>query len=267
MPAQSSIIPQNHVKQKLTSGATAIGTFVVEFRQPAVMQMLANAGCDFATIDNEHGAFSIEAIAELSRSAIFMGITPLVRIPEISYAHIAQTMDVGAQGLMVPRITSAAEVRSIVQMLHYPPHGVRGNAMERGLTQFKSGNVADTLVELESQALLIIQIETLQAIENLDDILAVDGLDAALVGPNDLSIALGYPGQAGHPVVQEAIRQVIQSCRAHGVIPGIHMGQTEQAAAWARQGMQLISTGSEAAFIQRGAAAAVNAIRSSQDAQ
>ncbi len=261
MSSNSSIVPINLVKQTLKKGGSVVGTFVVEFRQPSVMQLLKNAGFDFVTIDNEHGAFSIETIADLSRTAVLLGLTPIVRIPDISYPYIAQTMDVGAQGLMVPRSTHPDQVRQVVRMLRYPPLGERGNAMERGLTQYHSGNVAQTLDDLHRQTLLIIQIESRESVERIDEILSIEGVDAALVGPNDLSIALGYPGQSDHPVVHEAIQHVIQSCVNHGVCPGIHMGKTEQAVYWATQGMRLISTGSEAAYIQRAGAAAVTALR------
>jgi 2-dehydro-3-deoxyglucarate aldolase/4-hydroxy-2-oxoheptanedioate aldolase len=261
MTNQPTFIPTNHAKNILNSGGSVTGTFVVECRQPSIMQMLKNAGFDFVTIDNEHGAFSIETIADLSRTAVWLGLTPIVRIPENSYSHLCQTLDVGAQGLMVPRITHADQVRSIVRMIHYPPEGERGNAMERGLTQFRTGDVARALCDLEKEILLIIQIETRQALENLEEILSVKGVDAVLVGPNDLSISLGYPGHPDHPVVQESIQRIIQVCQAHRVTAGIHMGKIELAVYWASQGMRLVSTGSEVAFIQRAGAAAVSALQ------
>ena len=262
MTSQSaSIIPSNRLKKTLKEGGTAIGTFVVEFRQTAVLQLLANAGMQFVTLDNEHGAFSMETIGEMCRAAVWLGITPLVRIPEISYPWIAQTMDVGAQGLMVPRITSAERVRQVVRWMRYPPQGERGNAMERGLTQFRSAGVAQTLLDIQRETFLIVQIETVQAVEQIDEILAVDGVDAALIGPNDLSIALGTPGQQDHPSVQEAIFKTIAACRAHQVIPAIHMSNLELASFWAGQGMRLVSTGSDVAFLGRSAQAAVTTLR------
>jgi 2-keto-3-deoxy-L-rhamnonate aldolase RhmA len=261
MISNSSIIPPNRVKQKLQQGNSVFGTFVVEFRQASVMQLLADAGFDFATIDNEHGAFSLETIADLSRAAVLLGITPIVRIPDISYPYIAQTLDIGAQGLMVPRITNADQVKNIVRWLQYPPHGERGNAMERGLSQFRSGSVSLAIEEIPKQILLIIQIETQQAIEAIEEILSVPGVDAALIGPNDLSIAMGLPGQQDHPVVQSAIRNTIMACEQHGVVPGIHMGNLDLALYWSKQGMRLVSTGSEVAFLSRAAQASVQKLR------
>lgn len=107
----TSIIPPNRIKQALQAGQAVAGTMVVEIRQPAVMQLLANAGFDFVIIDNEHGAFNLETIADLSRTAIYVGLTPLVRIPDLTYPYVAQTLDAGAQGIMAPRITEPEQVR------------------------------------------------------------------------------------------------------------------------------------------------------------
>src|SRR6185503_10151161 len=99
---------------------------VVEFRQPAVMTLLANAGLDFVLIDNEHGPFSIETIADLSRAARGAGITPIVRVPELTYAHVVQPLDAGAQGIMLPRVTNRDQVELCVACMKYVPQGRRG---------------------------------------------------------------------------------------------------------------------------------------------
>ena len=112
-----SIIPQNRLKRLLREGKSVIGTMLVEVRQTSVMQVFSNAGLDFVIIDNEHGAFNIETISNLSRAARQVGVTPVVRVPEWSYAHITQPLDSGAQGIMAPRITEAGQVREILQMM------------------------------------------------------------------------------------------------------------------------------------------------------
>jgi 2-keto-3-deoxy-L-rhamnonate aldolase RhmA len=255
------IIPPNRLKRALQAGRSLVGTFVVEFRQPVVMQLLANAGFDFVFIDNEHGGFSMESVGELSRGAVLCGITPIVRVPDIAYPYIAQTLDVGAQGLMIPRITCAEQVQEVVQQMRYPPLGVRGSALERGLTGFKGGPVVEVMENVHREILLVVQIETRQALENIAEILAVPGVDAALVGPNDLAIALGIPGQMEHPLLVEAIQKTVTACSQHQVWPAIHLSNITLAAAWARQGMRMISTGSEVSFIQRAGREAVAAVR------
>jgi 2-dehydro-3-deoxyglucarate aldolase/4-hydroxy-2-oxoheptanedioate aldolase len=243
MPA--SIIAPNKVKQALHTGQTVIGTMVVELRQPSVMQLLANAQYDFAIIDNEHGAFNIETIADLSRTAKYAGLTPFVRVPELAYGHIAQSLDGGAQGIMVPRIVSAAEARAAVQMMKYPPQGQRGNALSRGYTNFLSGSPAEAMAAVNRETMLIIQIETKEALAHIEEIVTVPGVDFALVGPNDLSIALGVPGQMESPVLHAAIETVIAACRRHGVYPALHINNLTLAAYWMKKGIRAISTYSE----------------------
>ena len=245
----SSIIPPNRIKRALKEGQSVVGTMVVEIRQPAVMQLLANAGFDFAIIDNEHGAFNIETIADLSRTAVQVGVTPLVRIPDLTYPHIAQTLDAGTQGIMLPRVTNVEQVREAVQFMKYPPMGIRGSALSRGYTNFKSAPVDQAMAEVDQETMLVVQIETRQAVENMEEIITVPGVDVALIGPNDLSIAHNVPGQINGPEVRSIIESTIAICQKHDVIPAIHINEVDLAVSWAKQGMRLISSGSEAGLL------------------
>ena len=215
-----SIIEHNRIKQALQSGQSVVGTMVVEIRQPAVMQLLANAGFDFVIIDNEHGPFNIETIAELSRAAIYVGLTPIVRIPDLAYPYVAQSLDSGAQGIMQPRVYDATQVRQAVEMMKYPPLGRRGSALSRGYTRFRSGSTAAAMEAANQETILFVQIETREAIDNIDEILAIPGVDVAFVGPNDLSIALGVPGQLDAPEMRDALNEVVGACARHVVVCG-----------------------------------------------
>lgn len=247
--SNNSPVPINRIKHALRDGKSVVGTMVIEFRQPAVMQLLANASFDFAIIDNEHGAFTIETIADLTRTGVLLGVTPIVRVPELTYAHIAQSLDAGAQGIMAPRVSSAAQVREIVQIMKYPPEGKRGNALIRGYTQFKGGQVTEFMAAVNEETLLIVQVEMREAVENIEEIVSIPGVDVALIGPNDLSIALGVPDQQNHPTVEAAIQKTIDACRRHGVVPGIHMNNLSLAVQWTKQGMRLVSSSSEVNFM------------------
>lgn len=243
------IIAPNSLKQTIKNGGTAVGTMVAEIRQSAIMQLLANAGFDFVVIDNEHGPFSIESIAELSRTAQYVGLTPIVRVPEITYAHIAQSLDVGAQGIMLPRVRTPQQVEAAIDIMKYPPVGQRGSALGRGLTGFRSGPVVDSLAKLNEETLLIVQIETREAVENLDDIASISGVDALLVGPNDLAISLGVPGQFESEVLKTAIESVIKSCQTHQLCPALHMNDLNLLSSWIQAGMRLVSSGSETSLL------------------
>jgi 2-dehydro-3-deoxyglucarate aldolase/4-hydroxy-2-oxoheptanedioate aldolase len=230
---------------------------LVEIRQPSIMQILANAGFEFVIIDAEHGPFSIESIADASRAARSAGVTPIVRVPEVTYSWVAQPLDGGAQGIMVPRVVEAQQVRDAVQMMKYPPAGRRGSVLSRGHTDFKSGAVAEAMDTANHESMLVVQVETKPALEHLDEILSVPGLDAALIGPNDLSVALGIPGMLDDPRLVSAIETTIGACRRHAVIPAIHMNDLALGVGWVQRGMRMISLSSETGMIAAAGSEAV----------
>jgi len=260
-----SAVPPNRLRQKLAAGRTVIGTMLVEIRQPGIMTLLANAGFDFVLIDNEHGPFSVETIADLSRAARDNGVTPIVRIPELTYAHVAQSLDGGAQGIMLPRVTARAQVEECVRYMKYPPEGRRGAVLSRGHTGFRAGPLAETLAAMNRETFLVIQIETAEAVEHLNELLGVRGVDAALVGPTDLSLALGVPGKMDDPKLVAAIEQTLAACNASGVIPAIHTNDLAMTAGWAGRGMRLVSISSEAGLLVGAAAQAVKTIRGTSE--
>lgn len=256
-----SIIPANRLKQRLAEGKLSVGTMVAEFRQTAVIQALVNGGLDWVIIDNEHGVFGPESLGELSRMARLVGVTPIVRVPALTYEQISPALDGGAQGVMLPRVTSAAEVRDAVSIVKYPPVGRRGSALGRGHTEFKGGDVVQMMADSNRETFVIVQIETLEALEHLDEILAVPGVDAALVGPNDLSIALGVAGKMRDPLLASAIERVMAACAAHQVHAAIHTNDVTLTAEWAGRGIRLVSISSDIGFLQKAAKEAVDAIR------
>ena len=255
-----SIVPQNRLKRLLREGKSAVGTMLVEVRQASVMQVLSNAGLDFVIIDNEHGSFNIETISDLSRAARQVGVTPVVRVPEWSYAHVVQPLDSGAQAIMAPRITEPGQVRDIVQMMKYPPVGKRGSVVARGHTDLKSGPVVDVMKDANEESMLIVQIETREALEGIDQILSVSGVDAALVGPTDLSVALGIPGKMTDPILVAAITTAIEACHRAKVYPAIQMNDLTLASHWASKGMKLVSFNSEVGMLTQAATGAVASI-------
>ncbi len=256
-----AIIPPNRLKQRLAEGKTAIGTMVAEIRQPAVIQCLLNAGLDWVIIDNEHGVFSNETVADLARAARTIGLTPIVRVPALTYELISQSLDGGAQGVMLPRITTPEQVRDAVSIVKYPPVGRRGSALGRGHTEFKGGDVVQMMAESNRETFVIVQIETREAVERIDEIVAVPGVDAALIGPNDLSIALDVAGKMRDPVLVAAIDRMMGACAKAGVYPAIHTNDVTLTTEWARKGMRLVSINSELGFLQKAAKEAVDTIR------
>lgn len=253
--------PVNRAKEALSAGRSLIGVMVVEFRQPSVMQLLANSGFDYVIIDNEHGPFSIETIADLSRAARWLGLTPIVRVPDLAYPYLAQSLDSGAQGVMLPRIYTVEQVEQAVQIMKYPPLGQRGCAFNRGHSDFKSLPVQEGTTQANEETMLVVQIETKEAVDDVEAIISVPGVDVALVGPGDLSIALGVPGQMNAPILHEAIEKVMAACQKKGVYPAIHINALEDATYWAKQGMRMVSSQSETSLMIQAATQMTTGIR------
>ena len=256
-----TIIPTNLMKQALHNGQPVIGTMVAEFRQPAVMQLLKNAGFQAVIIDNEHGPFSIETIADLSRTARYIGLTPIVRVPDLAYPYLAQSLDAGAQGIMLPRVYSPEQVQQAVEIMKYPPLGRRGCALSRGQMDFKSGSLADTMATANDESLLIVQIETKEAVTNIEAIVTIPGVDVALIGPTDLSISLGIPGELTSPLLHAAIETTLAACQRSDVFPAIHINDLDQAVYWAKKGMRFVSSSAEVGLLVRGGLEVTSTIR------
>jgi len=254
-------VPACRLRERLASGALSVGTMVAELRQPSLMNLLALAGFDFVILDGEHGPLGLETLVDLSRAARAAGLTPIVRPPDLQYALLTQPLDGGAQGIMLPRVTGPEQVREALTFMKYAPEGRRGAVLARGHTGFRAGPLIETLAAFNRETVLIVQIETAEAVDRLDDILAVPGVDAALIGPTDLSLALGVGGQLDHPTLTTAIETTMDACRRHGVAPAIHTNDVAMTAAWARRGMRLVSIASEAGLLISGARQAVETIR------
>jgi len=249
----ADIIPKNKLIAAFKQGKVQTGCFVAELRGTTVPQLLALGGLDFFLIDNEHGPWPIDRIAEVCTVARYASITPIVRVPDYSYAQIAQSLDAGAQGLLFPRIETAEQVRDIIQTARYPPKGKRGNATNRNYCDFRMGDVTAAMAAHNSNTLLIFQIETKEALDNLDEILQIEGVDAVLIGPNDLSISLGVPGQIHSDVMVNAFKTVLSKCKQYGVVPGCHINDTNLAAEYAAKGFLLVSSSADTMMVQMGA--------------
>jgi 2-keto-3-deoxy-L-rhamnonate aldolase RhmA len=258
------VLAENRAKEALKKGKLLMGTMLADIRQPSIMQILVNAGFDYVIIDNEHGAFGIESIADLSRMARILGLTPVVRVPELTYAHVAQSLDAGAQGIMLPRVVHPNQVHQVLQIMKYPPVGKRGTAMSRGQTDFRSGPLVENMAFANANSLLMVQIETAESLQHLDEIVQIAGVDCLFIGPTDLSISLGVPGQPEAPAVIEAIERVIQRCKAHGVATAIQANDLAYARRWVERGMEIISYSSEIGLLTAAASAGIQSIRSAR---
>lgn len=235
------MIFKNRVKEALKAGKVVFGPMVSEIRSPGISVLLARAGFDLFFIDMEHSCFTTETVSDMILSARAAGISPIVRPPSRTSAEsLFRPLDSGADGLLIPQIRTREDVENVVRWCRYAPLGERGMALSRQHTFFEAGDVRETMRRLNEEILLILQIEHRDALETLPELLSVPGIDAAFIGPADLSVSLGKPGQTEDPELLEAGQRLIEVCRAYGVIPGIHTDSVKKARYWIEQGMKLL---------------------------
>jgi 2-keto-3-deoxy-L-rhamnonate aldolase RhmA len=208
---------ENRLRTTLKGGGVALGTIVWETRGRGVVHTLAAAGMDFAMICMEHTAYNLETVVDLVTHSHAAGITPVVRIPDLQYEHVTRLLDNGCQSLIVPHVTTGAEIRRFIELAKYYPEGNRGVAIYlNASSEYEDVDTVAAMAHANANTLLGVLIETREAVENLSDIL-IPGIDLVGVGIQDLSQSLGVPGQFGHPKVREAAARVRTLCKERGI--------------------------------------------------
>jgi 2-dehydro-3-deoxyglucarate aldolase/4-hydroxy-2-oxoheptanedioate aldolase len=230
---------------------------ISEMRNPEIAYMLAAAGMDFLMVDTEHCAFGVESIQSIMRSARSAGLVPLARVTQNQYPFIARILDIGAMGIMVPRVDTAEEARHVVRCAKYRPLGERGFGTRGVVTDYEAVSVREIVEWWNEHTLIIVQIESAKAVENLEEITRVPGVDVALIGPNDLSISLGMPGEFTHPRFVDAVQRTFKTCLQNGVSPAIHTSDLEAIKRYRDVGMRFLMVGSESRLLMSAAAGAV----------
>lgn len=211
---------KNKTKAKLKRGEIAVGHFILEFDTPGIGQMLANAGCEFVIFDMEHSSLTQESIRRSVLSAKAADITALVRVPYTEYFLMSRALDAGAEGLMIPRVETRDQTLKIVESMKYPPMGNRGAAFGIAHDDYRGVDIASAAEQANEETLVIVQTETVKAVENVDEILSVDGVDVAWIGQCDMTISLGIPGQYDHPAFLRAFDKILNACHKYGVVLG-----------------------------------------------
>jgi len=224
----------------LKSGKAVVGTMVRMVRNPAIVLVAANAGLDFVMFDMEHGAFSFESIADASSLARAKGIECFVRVPELSKGNVSRALDCGVTGVMVPMVKNGDEARKFANWAKFAPIGQRGLGGSGAHTAYlDAAKDPEAFMKQENEQILTIaQIELSEAIDNIEDIAATEGIDALLIGPADLSNSLGVSGQFNHPKMDEAIAKVAAAAKKHHKIFGFHAAE-ELTRKWMPHGLTL----------------------------
>jgi len=243
-------------KQRLKE-QPAYGIFITKLTWPGLMDLLAKNAYDFVIVDTEHGSLSYEQVEALAHSARLLGIHPIVRVTDKNYHLVARALDMGVDSVMMPTVESVAEVEKLVQWAKFPPVGKRGAGSSAIVL---ASNKPQFIQETNDNGLVVIQIETKTGYENLDEILKTPGLDAIFIGPLDLSISLGIPGEFQNPILVQAMEQIIAKSKAAGKVVGL-LCAAEQAHRYAQMGVHLIAIGLDVTFLQSAAGLAIRQAR------
>ena len=231
----------NRYKQMVSEGKNPVGHMLFEFCTPGIAQMLEVSDVDFVIIDSEHTGFSLDKIADMVGWFKATTVAPFVRIPQIQYQFIARTLDVGALGLMVPNVKTGAEARAIVDAAKYAPMGNRGIMIPGSHTHFKSVNPREYMDYANENTTIICLIESVEGLDNLEDIASTPGVDILWVGHFDLTQSMGILAEFHHERFLGALRQVIDTAKKHGLGACIQPGSREQAKEWIEMGFNVIS--------------------------
>ncbi|MGI5899532.1 MAG: HpcH/HpaI aldolase family protein [Christensenellales bacterium] len=242
-----------NLKNRLKDGQSAVGLMLSEIYTPNITRLLGGIGFDFLILDCEHGYFDLTQVANLVAVAKGCHLPIIVRAPQEASGNVGKYLDLGAAGILLANVTCAEQARRHVAQCLYAPQGNRGVSTFRAHTGYKNGEVTDMLRQANKSNIVVVQVESPEAITAVEDILAVEGLDGVLVGPNDLTQQMGILGQYEHPDVQEAIRRVAVAAAACGKWSGIITGNEKLARYCHSLGMSFFSVGSELSLLAKSA--------------
>lgn len=240
----------NNLKLKIENGEKALGTFL-ELGSELAIECLGYTGLDFFIIDQEHGPFDIGETVGFLRAAETSEITPLVRVKDITRPSILKNLDIGAKGLIVPNVESVEEVKMLLEWAKYYPVGRRGYFMARpsGYGNKEYAKDMNNYFKVSNrESLLIPQCETLGALNNIEEITALEGVDGIFIGPFDLSIAMGIPAQFTEPKFKAALNRILKACKDNNKFCFIFTGDQKMAQEYIDTGYDAVAIGMDASF-------------------
>jgi 4-hydroxy-2-oxoheptanedioate aldolase len=250
----------NKAREKLISGETIYGVFANGVSVEMV-EILGLSGFDFIVIDSEHAPSSDETNRLLVMAGECRNTPVFIRTPNKLHSSILRSLDIGAQGLLLPQVNSAEEAEAVVQAAKYYPEGFRGVGLGRGADYGAGLNLAEYFRQANENLLIAVQCENAAGVPHLDAIAAVPGVDVIFVGPFDLSQSLGIPGQINSPAVREIIKTTLDVCARHGKYAGIFTFSVQEAKQYAAMGFRYIVAGSDLSYLGEGCRNALRDLR------
>jgi 4-hydroxy-2-oxoheptanedioate aldolase len=245
-------LPQNAFKRALKAGKAQIGLWSSLSSNYSV-EVVAGAGFDWILLDTEHSPADLENLLTQLQAAAPYPAHPVVRVPWNDMVTMKRVLDIGAQSLLVPYVSTAEEAREAVSHTRYPPGGVRGVAGTTRATRF--GRIKDYARRAHEELCVLVQVETQAALDNIDAICGIEGIDGVFIGPADLHASMGYPGEIANPKVKPLIDDAIRRIRKRGCAPGILTPSEADARHWLECGALFVAVGADVGILARGAEA------------
>ena len=254
----------NQFKQRLHENRVPVGHMLFEFTTRGMAQILEAAGLDFVVIDMEHSSFNMSQTADLIAGFRATTVTPFVRVPQVQYHHIARVMDAGAFGVVAPNVKNAGEARELVNASKYSPIGNRGFFHGGANSNYRSTgpeNFSQYIHNTNNNTSAICLIESVEGIENIDEIASTPGIDALWAGYADLSLSMGIPGQFEDEQFLKSLESIAKTARRHGLAAIIQPSNAAQLKHWVNLGYNAISYGDDISVYRRALATVVTQAR------
>lgn len=242
------MIRENKMKRIFSEGKYAVGTFV-KINDPSSIEALGICGFDFVVIDNEHVSMSKQALVDVIRAAELTGLVPIVRVRENSPVEILQALDSGALGVQIPQVNTKEDAKIAVGSCKYEPRGNRGFAPSHRAAGYGTMNIYDYIQMSNDNTLVVCHCETVECMNNLDEILKEEDLDVVFIGPMDLSQSMGIIGEGNNPKLIEAIDSIIDKVIKAGKAVGTVAPNEEKAKEYIEKGVQFITISSDLGMI------------------
>ena len=254
---------KNVAKEKILKNELCLGVGLRQSRTVDIGKIMATSGYDWLFIDMEHNSMDIDIASQISVAAQDAGITPIVRVPDFAHHHATRVLDCGAMGVVFPHVENVDIAKKLVSYCLYPPKGHRSMTGVLPQLDFKQQAIADVAHTINDNMLIVIMLESPEAIANVDSIAAVDGIDVILIGTNDLCMEMGIPGDYSNPKVKDAYSKVIEACKKYRKTPGMGGVYNEELMSeYINMGMKFILSGSDLSFMMQSALKRSNKLRS-----
>ena len=245
---------KNLAKEKLLNGGLSLGVGIRQSRTVDIGKIMATSDYDWLFIDMEHNSMDVDTASQISVAAQDAGISPIVRVPDFAHHHATRVLDCGAMGIVFPHVEDAETARKLVSYCLYPPNGHRSMTGSLPQLNFEKLPIPEIAKIINESMLVVIMLESPTAIDNVEEIASIPGVDVILIGTNDLCMEMGIPGDYSNPKIKEAYKKVIAACNKYNKTPGMGGVYNEELMSeYITMGMRFILSGSDLSFMMTAA--------------